>query len=187
MRASLACILIFWILAIIPPMLSWFGIFYLPSEDPLILSATVHWVLGILVSLPIFFKISKFLSESLLSQKRFLRFSKYFTLALLIPLITALSANVTLGATLPMMHTAILGEKSEVQYVVSKGDARRYAWLSQCESGLGVETRVFGHNRLCGWRHKGFRKGSIITVSGKASRAGVFYKSSEPRPGLPPE
>jgi len=93
-------------------MLNWFGIFYLPSEDPLILSA---------------------------------------------PLITALSANVTLGATLPMMHTAILGEKSEVQYVVSKGDAKRYAWLSECESGLGVETRVFGHNRLCGFKNNRVR------------------------------
>ena len=92
---------------------------------------------------------------------------------------TGFSVNMTLGGTLPMLHTALFGEAGVIEYTVTnpRGASSHY---EACYSGIRVNTKVYGLSNICGVRYetrKELRKGTRIEVSGRVSKAGVFYKS----------
>jgi len=98
-----------------------------------------------------------------------------------------------------MLHTAVFGEDGHIEYEMrSSYDSYSRTMKIGCEPGVAVDTKVVGHSILCGMtlpkdhglpynRRARPRKGAIITVYGKVSRAGVFYKSFDAKPGPAPE
>ena len=93
---------------------------------------------------------------------------------------TGFAVNLTLGAFIPMMHTMIFGISGDIEYRVKSRHGSNY---EICNSSIEVNTPVFGLQDLCvaglsGYEGRGsIQKGTRLRVSGKASRAGVFYKS----------
>jgi len=101
-------------------------------------------------------------------------------MSLFAPFMTGFAVNMTLGATLPMIHTAMFGTEGQIEYVVVNKYSTSASHREGCVTGIDVETKVFGYNSLCGFdwdARNNLQKGSVITVSGKASRAGIYYSS----------
>jgi len=92
---------------------------------------------------------------------------------------TGFSVNVTLGAFVPLIHTTIFGEMGAIEYRVNSPHGSSYL-VYNCYAAIEVYTSVYGLSELCGFEYEGrgnIQKGTRLKVSGKASRAGVFYKS----------
>jgi len=182
----------------IPFILRVFGVDFLPSPKPFYLPVWSYWAVGIVISLP-FSILFGFMTFSYFSQKKF-KGGLFLTLMVLIfPFIIGTCANIFFGAMVPMLHTTIFGQEGHIEYKMrSSYDSYSRTMKIGCEPGVAVETKVIGHSILCGMtlpedyglasnRRALPRKGAIITVYGRASRAGVFYTSFEARPGPPPE
>jgi len=186
-------------MAVIPFILRVFGVDFLPSPEPFLLPIWLHWVIGTVLALP--FAILS-ISVAVGSFSNFQLKQGFLCLFVMIvfPLMTGACINLLLGATIPMLHTAVFGKNGQIEYKMRDfyDGYPPYVVNIGCERGIGVETKVILHSILCGMtlpkdhglpynRRAIPRKGAIITVSGRASRTGVFYKSFEARPGPSPE
>ena len=170
----------FWIAGIIPFFLRPMGVKYLPApENFIFLPAWSHWVIGFSLTLPfvLFFLL---LAKHSFSEGDVKGFLMLLAMGLFAPFMTGFSVNMTFGATLPMVHTAIFGNEGQIEYVVTNKYSSSASAREGCVRGIDVETNVFGYSSLCGFdwdARKNLSEGSVITVSGKASRAGVYYES----------
>lgn len=175
--------------AILTFLIRLFGIYYLPSPDPVI-SVWWFWVFGGLFSFPLAIGgAAAFLSGISKAPIRSF-FVSLFVLASL-PVIFGAALNITLGATLPMLHTAVSGQAGQIDYDLQDSYASKTRLL--CRGGVRVKTGVYGHSILCGMpleKNHGLRlerdgmpeNGATITVYGKTSVTGVFYTSFEVTP-----
>ena len=170
--------LAFWVLGFIPFFVSWGGVYFLPAPDSFLpIPAWSHWLIGGLLALPfgLFLSILAFTGFSWEDKGALFLgiFSAPFSLFM-----TGFFVNMTLGGTIPMIHTALYGEAGYIEYRVVRPYGGTYHGQKGCYSAIEVKTDVFGLSELCGFEYKGGQnlyKGTKIEVSGKASRAGVFY------------
>jgi len=175
--------------------LRFFGIFFLPAPIPIIPIPTwTYWVFGGVISMPLTW-LSLLLYREMNTSGRVKNAFISGFMIVMPPLTFGGSSNIFFGSSIPMLHTSIFGTEGAIEYRMR--DAYDSHFYLSCR-GVGVETGVYGHSILCGMELKkgnGLplnrralpRKGALITVSGRASRAGVFYTSFEARPGPPPE
>ena len=170
--------LAFWILGMVPFFVSWGGVYFLPAPDPFLpIPAWSHWLIGGLLALPFGLLISILAFAGFSWEDKGASLLAIFAAPFSI-IMTGFCVNMTLGGTIPMIHTAFYGEAGYIEYRVVRPYGGTYHGQKGCYSAIEVKTDVFGLSELCGFHYKSRQnlyKGAKIEVSGKVSRAGVFY------------
>ena len=186
----MTCMSVVMFAALIPFILKVLGVKFLPSPEPLLLLPTwSHWVIGAVLTLPFSILFIGMAVVSFSNLKIKAGFMLLFS-AITFSCVIGGCSNLLLGATIPMLHTAIFGSEGHIAYKMRASYDSHYG--VNCK-GIAVDTKVFYHSILCGMRleaNHGLplgrtglpKKGATIIVYGRTSRAGIFYSSFETAP-----
>ena len=180
-----ALTLLTWAAAMVPVILRWVGVYFMPAADaPPVAFGNIALgaggVLGALAFVPMMLGLSPS------GQRARVGLGMLLALAFGV-VITVFAAWMTLVVTVPMLHAAIRGEAVALPFRVDN-PRDHFSRRGHCRQAISVEAASFLFDNVCGVPdslREGLQRGQVVTLHGSGSAWGVFYSGVSRRAERP--